>query len=399
MKITSIDVMKVFPQADVGNVSVGGVPWCPIVVRINTDAGISGFGEVGLAYGNSQTGGFGQAIDFAKCIIGMDPMKIEKIWDHLHRMTFWGMGGGGVVFAGISGIDIALWDIKGKALNAPVYELIGGKTNDKLRAYASQLQFDWGKVSKSLVKPEEYGKAVRKAMADGYDAVKVDPVGFDLNGTWMGWSNYGLLKNDQIRVASDRVAAMREAGGPDMDIIIELHSLTDTNTAIQLGKELEQYNCFYYEEPTQPLNSALFKEISAKVRIPLATGERIYSRWGYRPFYEDRSISIIQPDLCNTGGISEGKKICDMAHVYDIGVQVHICGGPISTAAALQLEAVIPNFVIHEMHASALIDTNINLCKYNYQPVNGYYEVPDKPGIGQELTEDAIAASEIITVK
>jgi len=399
VKIVSVDIIKTFPNAGGGNVSVGGVPWCPICVRINTDEGISGFGEIGLAYGNAQTAGFGQGIDFAKCIIGMDPMNIEAIWNKLHRMTFWGMGGGGVVFAGISGIDIALWDIKGKALNAPVYQLLGGKTNHKLRAYASQIQFDWGKESHSLVWPEEYAEATRKAMADGFTAVKVDPIGFNLKGEWMGWSSYGLLEHKQLKIAVDRVAAIREAGGEDLDIIIELHSLTDTNTAVQLGRELEQFNCFYYEEPTQPLNSALFKEISNKVNIPLATGERIYSRWGYRPFFEDRSIGIIQPDLCNTGGISEGKKICDMAHIYDIGVQVHVCGGPISTAAALQLEAVIPNFVIHELHASALIDENINLCKYNYQAVNGFFEVPDRPGIGQELTDEAIKASEVVTIK
>lgn len=399
MKIISVDIIKTFPQAATANTAVGGVPWCPVCVRINTDEGISGFGEIGLAYGNAQNAGFGQGIDFAKCIIGMDPMNIEAIWNKLHRLTFWGMGGGSAVFAGISGIDIALWDIKGKVLNAPVYQLLGGKTNEKLRAYASQIQFDWGKESHSLIKPEEYALAAQKAMADGFDAIKVDPVGFDLNGSWMGWSSYGLLRQEQLRVAVDRVAAIREAGGPDLDIIIELHSLTDANTAVQLGRELEQFNCFYYEEPTQPLNPNLFREISKKVKIPLATGERSYSRWGFRQFYEDRSIGIIQPDLCNTGGITEGKKICDMAHVYDIGVQIHICGGPISTAAALQLEAVIPNFVIHELHASALIDENINLCKYNYQAVNGYFEVPERPGIGQELTEEAIKASEVVTIK
>lgn len=399
MKITSVDIIKTFPLANTANTAVGGVPWCPICVRINTDEGISGFGEIGLAYGNAQTAGFGQGIDFAKCIIGMDPMNSEAVWNKLHRLTFWGMGGGGVILAGISGIDMALWDIKGKALNAPVYQLLGGKTNAKLRAYASQIQFDWGRESHSLVKPEEYAEAARKAMADGFDAVKVDPIGFDLQGRWMGWSSYGLLRQEQLKVAVERVAAIREAGGPNLDIIIELHSLTDTNTAIQLGRELEQFNCFYLEEPTQPLNPSLFREIASKVNIPLATGERSYSRWGYRQFFEDRSLSIIQPDLGNTGGITEGKKICDMAYVYDIGVQLHICGGPIATAAALQLEAVIPNFVIHELHASALIEENIKLCKYNYQPVNGYFEVPERPGIGQELTEEAIKASEIVTIK
>ncbi len=395
MKITSVDVIKVLA----GRPSVAGTPWNPIIVRINTDEGISGFGEAGLCYGNANHAAFGGCVDFAELIIGMDPMKIEAIWNKLHRTTFWGMGGGGVIFSAMSAIDIALWDIKGKALNAPVYELIGGKTNDKLRAYASQIQCDWGKECHSLAKPEEYAEAARKAMAEGYTCVKVDPVGMNLEGQWMQWSNYGLLEYDQLKVAVDRVAAIREAGGPGLDIIIELHSLTDRNTAIQLGRELEKFRCFYYEEPTQPLNPSLFKQIGENVKIPMATGERSYSRWAYRQFFEDNSLQIIQPDVCNCGGISEARKICDMAHVYDVGVQIHICGSPISTAAALQVEAVIPNFVIHEHHEAALLQENIDLCMWDCQRVNGYFSVPDRPGIGQELTEDAIKTSEVVTVK
>lgn len=394
MKITSIDVFLV----TIGQPSVPGSPWNPVVVRINTEDGISGYGEVGLAYGDTKESAVGMCRDFAKLIIGMDAMNNEAIWARLHN-TFWGLGGGPVVYGAMSAIDIALWDIKGKAFNTPVYNLLGGKTNQKLRAYASQIQFDWGPICAPMVTPEDYASAARKAMAEGYTAVKVDPVGFNMKGNWMEWSNYGLLEYDQMKAAVDRVAAIREAGGPGLDIIIELHSLTDTNTAIQLGRELEKYRCFYYEEPTQPLNPSLFREIANNVRIPMASGERIYSRWGYRPFYEDRSLSIIQPDLCNTGGLTEGKKICDMAHTYDIGVQIHICGSPISTAAALQLEAVIPNFVIHEHHQAALIQENIDMCKYNYQPENGYFSVPDKPGIGQELTEETMEKSLFCTVK
>ena len=399
MKITSVDIIKMFKvpseQCEIG---VAG-PWHPIIVRINTDEGISGYGEIGLAYGIAQNAGYGIGMDFAKCIIGMDPLNSEAIWNKLHRQTFWGMGGGGVIMAGISGIDIALWDIKGKYFNAPVYKLLGGKTNDRLRTYASQLQFDWGLVARNLSKPEDYAEATRKAMADGFDCIKVDPIAYDENGVWYGRNNRGILQQDQLKMAVDRVAAMREAGGPNLDIIIELHALTDTNNSIQLGQALEKFNCFYYEEPTSPMNPTLFREIAAKVKIPMATGERVYSRWGYRPFLEDRSIQIIQPDLCNTGGITEGKKICDMAHTYDIGVQGHCCGSPISTAATLQLEAVIPNFVIHELHASALLPENIATCKYNYVPKNGYYEIPDRPGIGQELTDEALANSDIVTVR
>lgn len=393
MKITSVDIYWI----KTGKFDIS--QWNPVVIRINTDEGISGFGEAGVAYGNGYQAAIGMIKDFAELLIGKDPLNNEQIWDMIHRSTFWGMGGGTIIFSGISAIDIALWDIKGKYYNTPVYKLLGGKTNPKLRAYASQIQFDWDKQSTPMVKPEDYASATKKAMADGYDCVKVDPVMFDDKGNFGGFKTRGIFADKPIKVASERIAAIRETGGPDMDIIIELHSLTDTDTAIQLGRELEQYNCFYYEEPTQPLNPALFKRIADKVNIPIASGERIYSRWGYRQFYEDRSLSVIQPDLCNTGGITEGKKICDMAHVYDIGVQIHICGGPISTAAALQLEAVIPNFVIHEHHQAALIQENIDTCKYDYQPKGGYFDVPELPGIGQELTKGTMKECLVATIK
>ncbi len=394
MKITSVDIIRCH-----GEEVLKGRAWNPVCVRVNTDEGISGYGEIGLVYGDVEKAQIGIAQDFAKLILGMDPMNNEQIWEKIFRTVFWGMGGGTIIFAGISAIDIALWDIKGKAFGVPVYQLLGGKTNTKLRTYASQLQFDWSKEAKALVTPKQYAEATKKALAEGYDCIKVDPVGFDLEGNWMGWSNYGLLRYDQVKIAVERIAAMREASGPKMDIIIELHSLTDTNSAIQLGRELEPFRCFYYEEPVHPLNAQSMKEIANNVNIPVASGERIYSRWGYRPFFENRSLRVIQPDLGNCGGLTEGKKICDMGHVYDCAVQLHVCGGPLATAAALQLEAVIPNFLIHEHHAAALLDGNIALCKYDYQPKNGYFEIPDIPGIGQELSKKALTEADIIVVR
>lgn len=149
----------------------------------------------------------------------------------------------------------------------------------------------------------------------------------------------------------------------------------------------------YYEEPTSPANPDLFKRIKSRCNLPLATGERSYTRWGFRKFFEDRTLEIIQPDLCNTGGITETKKICDMAQVYDMGVQIHVCGGPIATAAALQVEAVIPNFVIHEEHDANLLSVFKNAGKYYYAPKNGFYDVPELPGIGQEMSEEYIASA------
>lgn len=388
MKITGVEILRCFPKKNKPK-------WRPGFVLIHTDAGIDGLGEIGLAYGTAQDAGIGQLQDYGRMLVGKDPLRIEAIWDMLHRKTFWGMSGGAVSFAAMSAIDIALWDIKGKYMNQPVYQLLGGKTNEKIRGYASQIQNGWREDGYRHLKPEEYAEATREAIDAGFDAVKVDPIGLDPNGGWMEWNTRGLLSKEQLDLAEARVAAIREVGGPEMDIIIELHALTDTNTAIQLGRRLEKYDCYYFEEPTQPLNSDLFGVIQREVKIPLAAGERIHSRWGFRPFLEKRSLSIIQPDLCNCGGITEGKKICDMAHVYDIGVQIHVCGSPVSNAAALQVEAVIPNFVIHEVHEYSIEPYNIELCKYDYQPVNGYYTVPDLPGIGQELTEKAIRQAEI----
>lgn len=214
-----------------------------------------------------------------------------------------------------------------------------------------------------------------------------------------GCHHRGAFLHADLRMATERVAAIREAGGEDLDIIIELHSLLDANTAVELGQSIQKYRIMYMEEPTQPLNPALYKTIQSKIDIPLATGERSYTRWGFRQFFEDRSISIAQPDICNTGGFTECKKICDAAHMYDIGIQIHVCGGPIATAAALQLEAVIPNFVIHEHHVGAIQPICTQTCLYDYEPVNGRFKVPELPGIGQELTKEEMEKCRKVTVE
>lgn len=397
MKIVSVDVMRV----PAGNAGASRGDWCPVVVRINTDDGICGFGEAGLAYGKGWRGGYGMVQDFAEVIIGEDPTRIEKIWDTIFRKTFWGLGGGTVVNAAISALDIALWDIKGKLLGVPVWQLLGGKTNDKLRTYASQLQFNWGPnpEKQALITPDDYARATRAAIAEGYDCVKVDPVVFSDQADGKGpWRTTGPLENRVLRTVRDRMVAIRETGGPDLDIILEHHSHTDTVSAIQIGKAVEDLRIFYYEEPCHPLNPGNMLEVRNHVNIPIAAGERIYTRFGFRQFFEDRSIKIIQPDVCLCGGITEAKKICDMALTYDCTVQIHVCGSPVSTAAALQLEAVIPNFLIHEHHQRALAPEQRSTCLYDYQPVNGKYRVPDLPGIGQELTPETIARCETVTV-
>ena len=152
---------------------------------------------------------------------------------------------------------------------------------------------------------------------------------------------------------------------------------------------MQKYNIFYFEEPNTP-TPKMNKFISDRLDMPIAQGERIYTRWQYAPYFENNSVQVIQPDMGNTGGITETKKICDMAYVYDVSVQIHVCAGPISTAAALHMECAIPNFVIHEHHRNCLYEANRKLAIYDYQPVNGKYKVPDLPGLGNEHSEYAL---------
>ncbi|WP_462351141.1 mandelate racemase/muconate lactonizing enzyme family protein [Fusobacterium varium] len=391
MKIVKVDVMQL--GTDVRP------DWRPIVCRIYTDEGIYGDGEAAMAYDVGALGAFGMLQELAKMVIGMDPLDNEVIWDKLYRSTFWGQNGGPVTFSAISAIDIALWDIKGKYFKVPVYKLLGGKKRDNLRCYASQLQFGWGEVRIPARTPEDYAKNAKKAVAEGYDAVKFDFFLYDeKDGFFNDNDRLGLLSKKYLNIVEKRIAAVREAVGPDVDIIMENHSYTDAQSALQLGKMAEKYDIFCFEEPTTPYPK-ITKYMSDKLNIPIATGERIYSRWQYAQYFENCSVQMIQPDFGNCGGITEGKKICDMAYAYDVGVQGHACGSPLSNVVALHLECVIPNFVIHEHHAVNLTPYNKSYCIYDYQPVNSKFKVPELPGLGNELSESAINNSVKVTIE
>jgi L-alanine-DL-glutamate epimerase-like enolase superfamily enzyme len=388
VKITKIEIFDCTLKPS----ALRKTPFNPIFLRLTTDTGLTGLGEAGLAYGRGSKAAVGQLRDFAPMILGRDPMKVEALWEFLFRNTFWGLGGGPVVYAGMSAVDIACWDIRGKAMGVPVHQLLGGKTNDHLRTYASQIQLDWETEDRALSAAEDYGKAALKAVAQGYDAVKVDPIAIRPAGaagitTGVPHHFHGLLRAQDIRVAVDRVRSIREAVGPDVDVIVEVHSYLGVNSAPQLARALEPYDIFFYEEPVPPLNVDSMARVAERTTIPLASGERNYTRWGYRELLEKQALAVAQPDICLVGGITECKKVCDYANIYDATVQVHICGGPVATAAALQVEAVIPNFIIHEHHTNALKQNVRELCKYDYQPVDGKYEVPDRPGHGQELND------------
>jgi L-alanine-DL-glutamate epimerase-like enolase superfamily enzyme len=374
--------------------------WHPVFVRITTDEGISGVGEAGLAYDWGHSAAANMIHEIVKArVIGADPFQTELLWSKMFREGFWAQGGNAVFYAAMSAIDTALWDIKAKALGVPLYQLLGGKVNTKLRTYASQLQFDWDKDAAKLTKPDEYARAAEKALKDGYDAVKVNPMFYDKDGNTL-YDLTKLFSRDLLNLVKNRMKAIRDTVGEKVDIFLECHSLLGATSAIQVGQEIAQeFNCTFMEEPVNYLNSALHDKIASKLTVPLAAGERLYFRHGMRPYFENQTIDIVQPDIGLCGGVTEAKKICDYADMYDIQVQAHVCGGPVATAVSLHLETAISNFYIHEHHTYALKSWNRELCIQDYQPKEGYMTVPELPGIGIELNDEIIMKSKIFEVQ
>jgi len=391
MKITKVEVFRLQADPSYSNKPIG--------IRVHTDAGIVGHGEAGIAYGVGGDGAYGMVGEFAKLIIGKDPMNTEFIWEMLRRCTFWGLCPGPIVYASMAAIDIALWDIKGKYFNVPVFQLLGGLVRPSIRAYASQLQFGWGnyfegKPDKWCVTPQDYYDNCRLAIEEGYDAVKIDFFDRDEKGMRLPFmAQCGIQSPATLKRIEANIAAAREACGDSVDIIMECHSTSDALTAVQLAQLAEKYQIMALEEPNPPTVSTL-EYITKYTKVPIANGERIFGRWAFAEHLKAGIVQLAQPDLCNGGGISETKKVADMCHAYDVGVQVHVAGSPLATNAALQVECCIPNFIIHEHHKCNRSKTAEGLTKYNDQPVNGHFdmtgELGQRPGIGNEWLQSAI---------
>lgn len=396
MKIVSVDLMAL--ERDRGNGSR------PVICRVNTAGGIQGYGEAGIAIGSGSPACYALLKDLAPMILGMDAGANEVIWDKLFKASFWGVGNGGVLMSAISAIDCAIWDVKAKAANLPLYKLLGGKHRDSLWCYASQLQFGWAAEGFNPAQAPSgeasfYGEGARKAAAEGYTAVKANFLRFGADGKILPPSaTTGRLSRSLLKLAEKRIAAVRDAVGPDVEIIAENHAMTDAATAIQFARMAEQFDIMFLEEGTIPLNPAAMRKIAENTTIPLATGERTYTRWGFLPFFENQCLTVIQPDIGNCGGVTEGKKICDMAAIWDVGVQAHVCSSPINLATSIHLEAAIPNFTIHEHHIGNTLPSCVEMGKYDYQPKNGHLEIPELPGIGQEVSEKALRSAHIETI-
>jgi galactonate dehydratase len=377
--------MKVV-EARIYLVEIGGRR--PVVVQVLTDEGISGVGEAAIAYGAGATAAAGMVKDLAEgFLLGKDPFRIEAIWSEMYDHTFWAKGGGPIIFAGISAIEQALWDIKGKALGVPIYEMLGGKFREKARVYANGWSF-------RCVTPDDFAREAERVVKDGYTAIKFYPL-----ASPEATSPHGFLRHVSLRaidrdaedLAFARVKAVRDAVGPNVDILLDMSAELTTDAVIRLGRRLEELDIFFFEEPVDPFDVEALKKVSEHVNLPIAVGERIYTRYGFRRILERHAADILQPDIGNTGGIMETKKIAAMAEAYNMRIQPHTCASPVSTAAALQLDACIPNFIIQELYPYR-IPEHFQIVDHapEWDIQNSYLPIPDRPGLGVELVNERV---------
>lgn len=315
----------------------------PVIVEVLTDEGVTGIGEAAIAYGLGGTAAAGMVKDLAeRMIVGRDPARIEALWSEMYDHSFWAKGGGPIVFAAMSAIEQALWDIKGKVLGVPVYELLGGAMRDAVRVYAN----GWYGRAQT---PTEFAKAAERPLRDGYTALKCYPLAHpDANG--LRHVSGRMVDKGFADLAFEKVKALRDAVGPGVELMLDLSGGLTTDETVRLCRRFEALDILWLEEPGDPFDAGALRKISEQVKIPIAVGERIYTRHGFRRVLELQAVDIAQPDVGNTGGIFEAKKIAAMAEAYNMRVAPHNCASALSTAASLQLSACIANFMSLEIY-------------------------------------------------
>lgn len=360
MKITSVRTYLV---------DAGLREW--LLVRIQTDEGVEGVGE-GSLEGKSEA--VAAAIgELARYLVGQDASRIRHHWEVMYR-AFW--KGGPVLSSALSAVEIALWDSAGKALGVPIYRLLGGAVRDRLRAYTHA----FGET------PAQLAAQGKELVARGWNALKV--------GTFVaGWFGGTLERRWPDQVVA-RVGALREAVGPDVDILFDCHGRLTPTQAVMLARELEPFKLFWYEEPVPPEGPEDLPWVASKVNIPLATGERSYLKSGFRGILERGGVAYLQPDVCHAGGILEVYQIGAMAAAYSVLMAPHNPLGPVATAACIQLTAALPNFAIQEVWQ----DTDVPvpwrdaLVKHNIEIKDGFFQLPTRPGLGVEIDWEVAAA-------
>ncbi|GAA4011725.1 galactonate dehydratase [Sphingomonas swuensis] len=356
------------PELKIGKIETFLVPPRWLFVRVETVDGAHGWGEASLEGHAEAVNGAFEAI--RDRFLGHDARRIEDIWQIAYRGGFY--RGGAVLMSALSGLDQALWDLKGRAAGLPAWELMGGRVRDRIRAYA------WIGGDR----PHEIADAARARKDQGFSAVKMNAT------AELDWIGTPRLFDDVIH----RVEAAQAAG---MDVGLDFHGRVHRTMAKQLAKVLEPLGLLFIEEPLLSENPEGLADIAALVSTPIALGERLYSRWDFKPFFERGAVDIIQPDLSHAGGISECRRIAAMAEAYDVAVAPHCPLGPLALAACLQLAATAPNVAIQEMSLGIHYNVGHDLLNFITDPevltpVDGFLAIPEGPGLGIEIDEVAV---------
>jgi galactonate dehydratase len=341
-----------------------------LFVRVHTDAGITGLGESG-AWGYLEASE--QAVrTFERYLIGQDPLRIEHHWQYLYRWTHFR---GAAIMGALSAIDIALWDIAGKHLGVPCYQLLGGKCRDRARVYYHVFGQTRDELVRGCVEAKEKGFTAVGHLTPFADEPRSVP--------------YFKTHAAKMQDAINTVAAYREAVGNDVDLCIEIHRQLTPSEAIVLGRGIEPYHPYFYEDPTLPDSFDAMAEIAAKINIPIATGERLHTIWEFEMLLQRGAVQYVRPDVCMCGGLTHAKKIAALAEAHHVGVVPHNPLSPVSTAACIQLAACIPNFALQEYPIGEGEPPKSEIVKSALRCEEGFLVIPDAPGIGVELVEDA----------
>ncbi|MFB6194640.1 MAG: galactonate dehydratase [Haloplanus sp.] len=356
MEIESYDLFEVPPR------------W--LFLRLTTSDGTTGWGEP-IVEGHAKAVRAAVEEYMESILLGEDPLTIEDHWQAMYRSGFY--RGGPVLMSAIAGIDQALWDIKGKQQGEPVYEMLGGPARDRIRVY------QWAGGDR----PAEIADEARNLVDAGYTAIKMD-------------ASEPLEHIDRPSVIDrivDRVETVRDAVGSDVDVAVDFRGRASKSMARRLLDALEPYQLLFVEEPLLPEHGHLLADVAGETKIPIATGERLYTRWDYRPLFEDNTVDVVQPNVSHAGGISEVTNVARMAETYDVTVSPNCPIGPIALAASLQVGAHVPNFLIqdlgYEIHdASTAYNYVSNTDAFRFE--DGYLELPTDPGLGIEIDEEQV---------
>jgi galactonate dehydratase len=304
-------------------------------------------------------------------VLGSDPFNIEDLWLRMYRNDFW--RGGVIATTVMSGIEVACWDIIGKAVGQPVWRLLGGQCHEKIKAYANA----WYTVERT---PQEFAKRVQVVLDKGYKALKVDPFG-------PGTTELSRAEKHQ---SVDLVAAIRDAVGPDVEIFVEMHGRFSAATAIDIARLLEPYYPGWIEEPCPPEDIPSLQKVAAQVKIPVATGERYFTHFGFREVLESNGADILQPDIIHAGGILDVKKIAAMADARSMVVAPHNSNGPVCTAASVHFDFCTPNIKVQECFDDFAESWVVEAVPGTPRPKDGYFHLPQGPGLGITLNEELI---------